>query len=625
VDISVLRDQRLVGQLVQQGSDGVRKNFTVKYTIMSGEGIAQPTYDPQLIQVYVGTDPVDARLAGPVQVLRITPDQEIILRDPPPVGLNVFVDYYTSFLVDAEYVIECTTSGGAGVGKFTIRDEKERIVPQISWGSASITESAVWINEGGVVHPQTGDDLRVTPGASIPETITVEFTSSSTFNVTSSDVTNGTNGVGSLNQTFFHSGTGVLFTIMKGITNYQTGDTIQIDVSNNDRIADPSLRILDIVGIELKVPTLVGVAPTSKALLETFRKDGQEPEVGSFYFVTYLEGKKERDYETKYWSKHDLDLLFAEYGDPTMDNELSLAAKICFEAGADYIETIQTRIDSLTMKPSTDEMRRSIIEAEREPLSDPFYIIPLTDDENHIALWKQHSDKMSTLRYSRPRLLVCTNKPSDTHLDVLATLPSRKSVYVVNMWPCDPVRKMTSYTGIEQEYVVPSYMMCAAYAGIRANPVYDAGEPLTRKIMPQFIGLVTKNDPIKLNLMASRGCTVVENFQGTLRIRDEVTTDNTSVTRSEVPATTTGIYLVYIIKQALDKHIGRKELRGINTDIKRDVSVSCNALIPNMLHAVHSVNVFNVDGDPTMRAVEVECTPVLTMKRIVVKFFYRFS
>lgn len=621
---ALMKDQWMVGQQAVQTGDGIRKVFTTGRPLCEGTGQASLTYNPSLIRVFVGSDPVSARASGAVRVNRISyPNQEIVLDAAPAVGAKVFVDFYTSFLADANFYLECVTSGGVGQGTFLIRNDKNEIIPSIDQTLATVADPD--FASEGITYNQTGKDFRVTPGYSIPETITLTFTSSTGFSVTSSEA-EGSVGAGSLDQTYYDPRTGVVFTIMSGQTvHYAAGDTIVFEVTNSPRPVSPSKPIGDIMGLQILVPSMQDIETGSTLAISTYRKEGQEPLVGAYYYVTYLENKAEADFGMKFWSVDEKDLVYEEYGKPSLENELSLAAKIAFDAGAQFIGTVQGRVDPLTDAMTTEEINRCIMEIEREWSVDAFYVCPLTADPSHLALFKAHDDKMATLRYSRPRLLTCSNPSDSTYLEVLGTLGARVSTNVINFWPCDPVMKLISPNGIEQEYVVPAYMVAAAYCGLKANPAYDCAEPGTRKLLPWFVGLVTPNDQTKQNLMASRGCTVLENYQGTIRIRDEVTTDSTSVTRSEVPAASTGVFLVQMIKATLDRYVGRKALDGINTDIQRDVNAAVSSLKPNILRAVYSVTVSNVEGDPTMRYVEVECEPIVTLKRLVVRFQYRFA
>lgn len=620
----LLKDQWLVGQEAAETPTGTLRTFTVSHPIMDGTGLGKESYSPSSIRVYVGTDPTSARAAGTKEVVQISSEnQAITLYEAPLAGTKVFVDYYTSFIADEAFTLRCNTTGGVGLGTYLILNDRDEIVPAIDQTLASVADPD-FATEGITMNP-LGQDFRVTPGYSVAETITVTFTTATTFTVTSSNPS-GSAGTGNLNQTYRDGNTGVVFTIMSGLTTtYATNDTITFEVSTSPRPVNPSKPVLDIMGLQILVPTMESIAVDNSVVIETYRKTGQEPLVGSYYFVSYLENKVEDDYGVKFWSNADLPLLLAEYGKVSLQNELSLAASLCFDSGAQFLATIQVRTDPVSGKMTTEEVKRAIRELEHEYAVDAFYVCPLTADPDHLALFQAHQEKMSSLRYSRPRLLTMANNTSDTYLDVLGTLSARTGVNNINFWPTDPVMKLISDSGVEQEYVVPAYMISASYCGMRANPAYDSAEPMTRKLIPWFAGLVTRNDPVKQNLMASKGCTVLENYQGTVRIRDEVTTDISSVTRSEVPAASVGVFLVHLIKLTLDKYIGKKALEGINNDIRRDVSITVESLKPNVLSAVHGVKVEDVPGDPTMRYVEAEVTPVLTLKRIVVRFSYKFA
>ena len=140
-----------------------------------GSGLSKSTDDPTLIQVYVGTDPLEAFLAGAVTVASLSGvNQLVTLYNPPQSGNNVYASYYRNTLSDHTYTVAVVTPGYASHGTYIISDELDRIVPLVTFTSGSVAQAAPF-DETGLVFPNDFSDAQAQAGAAVDEVVTLTF------------------------------------------------------------------------------------------------------------------------------------------------------------------------------------------------------------------------------------------------------------------------------------------------------------------------------------------------------------------------------------------------------------------------------------------------------------------
>jgi hypothetical protein len=139
------------------------------------DGFGRPTDDPKNIQVYVGSDPLEAFLAGAVQVASLSSvAQQVTLYNPPALGNNVYASYHRNTLETHEYSVQVVTSGYSGHGTFIIADELNRVSPLVTFTSGTVALSAAFAATG-VVYPNGRPDYQAQAGTAVDETVTLTF------------------------------------------------------------------------------------------------------------------------------------------------------------------------------------------------------------------------------------------------------------------------------------------------------------------------------------------------------------------------------------------------------------------------------------------------------------------
>jgi hypothetical protein len=80
-----------------------------------------PANRPDLVEVYWGFDVQDALTNGEVEVVRVD-GIVVTLKDPVPVGANVYATFFYNRLTDNEYTLTAAISGPSGTGTYTVAD-----------------------------------------------------------------------------------------------------------------------------------------------------------------------------------------------------------------------------------------------------------------------------------------------------------------------------------------------------------------------------------------------------------------------------------------------------------------------------------------------------------------------
>jgi hypothetical protein len=133
-----------------------------------------PTNNPNLVLAYWGFGVQDAIDRGPVPVLKVE-GNVITLKNPVPVGAEVFATFYYNVLVDNEYSLVVDNPGPSGLGTYRILDKDGNAIYTPVFGSKGPALTGITINfpSGSELTP----DVRFEGGATGPveETVTVTF------------------------------------------------------------------------------------------------------------------------------------------------------------------------------------------------------------------------------------------------------------------------------------------------------------------------------------------------------------------------------------------------------------------------------------------------------------------
>ena len=580
---------------------GFTDTWAMTFQPVDGSGYGRETQDLTKLQI----DP-----DGYAEAIAIS-GKNIIFSEPIPVSAegDILASYHYNQLRDESFTVKVDAVGAAGVGTFNLATSFSGAPAHavVNLGLTDVADSGWSLNELWLAD---GSDLQTMPKYSKSERITVTFTSAVLFNVTSS-IAGGTTGSGRVGRTFYNKFTGVRFTIAdSGL--YAAGDEVVIDVTSNPDYSTGTDFILDLPGIKLQVLNTLDCGSGDTAIVKTFAKEGPEPKIGEFYYVSYKYSKE--DYSPKVFTK--IKAIEAEYGNISIKNKLSLAAYLAFLNGATAVGFKQ-----VLKSPGKDDSSgvayiNGIVELEKkiEGVYNADLIVPLTTLGDVQAFAKAHVEKMSSERFQGERMtfLGCSLGTSPVKAQQLAK--GLSSSRVVLLYPDGVVLGILDEMGMENEYLVDGSMLAAALAGKVVSPQYDEATDMTRKELVGFKRLSRVLDSVEANQTAVAGVTILEDLRPSIRIRQWFTTDMASVL-TRTPYVTQVIDKVQKdCRASLDSFIGKKNLPSLLPDMKANLANVLQSLVQSQLVSEFSgVDVQVSPLDPTIILAEAFYKPVFSV------------
>lgn len=607
--IITLVASRVYREEVALSVDGVTSEFLLDFVPTEGTGSARTTDDPTFLTAYVGASPYAAVAAPILQVFGI--EKTIILTTAPTSGSNVYVSYWRNELIDDIYTVTVTTEGIVGVGDYTIDSERFGALSSIVLATEPALKPTVFLNA-----------LRTAPGASPSETITVTFTSAVDFTVTSSLGGLGTQGTGSLLQSFVSTVTGVSFTLddTSGPP-YAALDVITFTVVQGDDFLTAAAPNRQIPGLLVVVPDTSNNGGVI-AQITTYNKSGAEPNVGDIYYVSFKYEKQ--DYNPQLFT--DFSDLVRYAGQLNLNNSLTLASYLAFLNGAPAVIVKQIlRAPNSSDATSTDYI--DALEDLKVPVSGvkPAIVLPLNTDPTVQAAYQKHVEIMSSIRYQSERITIF-GCPANTGISSVKLLAEGfKSNRVWLVYPDTAVITIEDSQGNALEQIVDGSILAAAVAGVNTDLAFDAATPMTNKNVVGIRRLGRKLNLQEQDIVASSGVFLLEERGSNITIRDGLTTDMSSIFFRQTQITTAADVVQQVVRAALRPIIGRKVLPGILSIVKNRLSSALRSLKEaQIIFGFQSPKVlFGTEPDT------VQCTvayqPIFGLNYIVITFNLRTS
>jgi len=609
--------------------DGSTKEFTLSREPVDGGGRDLVTDDTSKIKVFVGTSAVNAFNAGEVTVKKLDGSaKKVWTKDAPAVGHKVYATYFYNILADDCYYLEVITPGVTGVGTYKITSRDNGAVYYLRHNSSQdhvtdpdfATEGIIWPTGLGAI-PTSFPDLQTIPGYSPLEIVTVTFTSSTTYSVTSSLAPSGSSGTGELEKTYIDGTTGVRFTIRQGSTvTYQTGDTLQFQtVANHTTSNQP---ILSIPGLWTIVINTTGINVGDTATICTYDKSGNEPGIGDFYYVTYEYAKT--DYSCKIYTRFkDVE---ADFGPLSTTNELTLAAYLAFQNGAIALGLCQVLKETGENQAAPASYITALTNLEKpiQRIYLPNFVLPLTTDDSVRVALKAHVEQMSSIRYRAERVGLFGFSLGTTPNEAQVIARNTNSSRMWGIYPDGAVIGLIDEYGSEQEYAIDSTFMSAAFAGLNVSPQYDVATPMTNKYLLGFKRLTRQLDSVEQNQTAISGLTVVEDLDPNLVIRQSLTTKIDNVLTRTPSVTAIADYVQQVARFNLQRFIGVKFLSSVLGDVETALANTLKMLVQAEIISDYKGVSAEVDAsDPTICNVEAFYQPVFPLLWIICQFQLR--
>lgn len=182
--VTPVRESRTVFSLPLVPTTGNGRNSPLGSSLfqtVSNGRIDLPTDRPDLVQAYWGYSVQDAIERGAVEVTKVdSAAGTLTLKNPVPVGAQVYATFYYNTLVDQDYSVEVVNSGPSGVGTYSILDENGQslLTPQFGVKSSGLAAITLQFPSGSERKPDVRFEIPFTTASytgSVEEDVTVTF------------------------------------------------------------------------------------------------------------------------------------------------------------------------------------------------------------------------------------------------------------------------------------------------------------------------------------------------------------------------------------------------------------------------------------------------------------------
>jgi hypothetical protein len=433
---------------------------------------------------------------------------------------------------------------------------------------------------------------------------------------------------GYLGQTFIDIDTGIQFTIVDpnaalsyGFTalptptyHYQPGDTITLVTNTSNPWYTSGIPIINVPGLRTKVISTYGMASQETALLNTFNKAGNTPQVGDYYYVDYVTQKTASEMGLNLYTN--VQDIYKAYGQPLPVNKLSLAAMLFTQNGGQIVGCIQvpkqTGLDTASdqaFMAAIDQLNMALPGSDQKA----DVIVPLSTSSTVQQYLCRHLITQATERFNGEAMGYIGFDMYSTPNDARAIARAMRSDRVIALYPGAAIMSLV-VNGLQSQFAVSGEFVAAALAGLDCNPANDVATSLTRQNLVGFSNLATRYDDTTMDQAAADGvCWVIERA-GALQIRHYMTTDpSTPITREPTNRKITD-EVRYRLRTNLDQFIARKILVSLVNDITATVNATMRAMIEQQLVENYgNLTVTRDASDPTVIHVELSFKPVFSL------------
>lgn len=628
-----LYDNRIYRREATGTVDGTNKSFVLDYVPTLGTGQGKSTDNVTLISAYTGTVATDASTAVVTELSAST--KTVTLQTPPALGQKVFVDQYHNMLPDDIWTLTSELAGVTGVGTYSIEGASTGTAYNVAWSTVDTTVSSPNFGTENVTYPNgagaANSDAQVIPGYGVDEIISLTFTDSTAYVVTSS-VAAGTGSLGDntgyLNQTYIDTKTGFRVTVKSGSSvAYTALDKIGYISSSTITTAVTPTRAIP--GIRVIVKDTENVTAGDTGLLTTYNMSGQEPNIGDFYYVSYLDNKEFDDTNI-------LDPVFvtlekdalAYSGDLTISNKLGLAAHLAFLNGAPAMALVQIK-KTVGGTDAPDSEYITAIDSFNSPMENglkPSLMEPVTTSATVLSYLKTSNTIQSSIRYANERMSYFGFANNTSPSTAMVYAQSMNNERMIAVYPDGGIVTLTDDLGNNVDYIVDGSLVAAAVAGRDTSPAYDVAEPLTRKPVVGFTRLFRRMDTVTQAQVCNAGVTLLEGQPAGIVIKMDLTTDVSSVLTRTPSVIRIKDFVQKGSRDALASFIGSKYLPSRLPEIEGTLTSYLGSLVQGQLiQAFTAVKAVQNTSDPTTVDVSAYYAPVLPLLYILITFNLRSS
>ena len=423
-----------------------------------------------------------------------------------------------------------------------------------------------------------------------------------------SDNPSGSTGTGFVGQTYTDAVTGLRFTVLASEDgSYTAGQDFTL-VSEEQMLTGSAIVNKSLPGVDLIVRSLADVTTGDTAVVQSYDKSGEEPNVGDFYYMTYNYTKE--DFSTQFFTR--FREVAENYGPLSPDNPLTLGAYLALLNGASVVAARQVQ-KAPGSQTATAQAFIEAVDDLRRPLAGglrPDLIIPLTTDPTVFAAVVKFAEIQSSPRYGNELRAFFGTASGTRPTDAAALARGLNSERAVLVYPDSAILSLQDELGQSTQFIVDGSFIASALAGVTVSPAFDVATPMTRQTLAGFDRLNRSLDDIEANNLGVSGVTVIEDATPFLRVRQGLTT-NVSNRLTSIPSVIAIRDFVQRQSRAsLDRFIGLKFLTGRAQDVELALTGLLNSLVEaQIITAFTGVSATPDPNDPTLLNVEAFYSP----------------
>jgi len=371
----------------------------------------------------------------------------------------------------------------------------------------------------------------------------------------------------------------------------------------------------------LTVNNTTDVAPGDITDLMTFDKSGNEPNVGDAYYVSYYYAKT--NYDCGIYTK--FKDVTNEFGDLSASNPLVLAAYLAFLNGASALILCQVK-KALNSDLASDQAYFDVLARLQQDVNgiNPSVIVPVTTSGAVINAVAQHCAVQSSMRNRRERIgffgFAVGTEPTEA-ANFASAIGSER---MISVYPDGAVIELVAADGSVANSVVDGSFLAAAFVGLNVSQAYDVATPMTRKVLVGFTQLVRSMDEVTMDMVATRGVTIIQKIASTFVIRHGMTTNMSSVLTREIMITTIKDFVQQSTRNVLDGFIGQKMFPSLTGQIASTLTGMLRSAVTAQLIVDYKPAIAVVDANqPDYITVTASYVPIFGLNWVAVTYTIR--
>ncbi len=340
----------------------------------------------------------------------------------------------------------------------------------------------------------------------------------------------------------------------------------------------------------------------------------QAPDNGSTYYVSVKKKKGDEFYEPiQEFSKEQIVYNCGEEYETGVISELSVAADLAIEGGAEMLYTIQT-VDGTTSGYI------NAIDKSKDIELDTIIVTGITNAtvRNYLI---DHIMEMSSDNEMKERTTIIAPVNTTDDITTIGALSSAISNTRISMIgnPKVKVNLTDSITGESSEVEFSSIMAAANIAGIESDSQYDAAEPMLGKKLSSRITLDSNYLLSEAKYLGGKGCVILEkDDSAAVSIVDMLTTDMTNAITQERSVRRQLDYVRKDLRKEFGKRFkGPKLLSGIEKRIEEFSRVKLQEYVDSaLIYGFESIKAYRSISEPRKVLLSMRVSPVFPLKYI---------